>query len=205
MKTMELSVCVILYACALSLCWTKDCAMVVVWEIFSGNHPKRSDPLKVFVFPSLYAHLCWNSPKLIRFFLLLLFVLGKLMCFLYILPRTLCLRPESFMTFSSSSLLSLSCLILSLVSSSTRLPTWGVRNRGRRRFSKRPVSSVVGTAKWRQILQWINWHMLQEPLLIVIDVLQGWKGTNLTTRLYRLRSTSNLNTICGTTFISWFW
>lgn len=35
--------------------------------------------------------------------------------------------------------------------------------------------------------------------------LQGWKGTNLTTRQWRLRSISNQNTICGTTFISWFW
>lgn len=35
--------------------------------------------------------------------------------------------------------------------------------------------------------------------------LQGWKGTSLTIRQWRLRSISNQNTICGTIFISWFW
>lgn len=35
--------------------------------------------------------------------------------------------------------------------------------------------------------------------------LQGWKGTNLTTRQWLSRSILNQNTICGTTFISWFW
>lgn len=43
-------------------------------------------------------------------------------------------------------------------------------------------------------------------LILIRDyVLQAWKGTNLTTRRFPSKSTSNLNTTCGTTSTSWFW
>lgn len=143
MTTTGLSVCVTLCSCASSQCWTRGYGTEEVLETFSGDPPKRFGKL-----PNKQ-HIQQMAIALHRPVLKSLPKVG----FLCILPetgqrRSLCLQPEWFTTFCSSSWWSSSYSTSSLVSSSTPSLTWEARSRGRRRSWKPPVSSAVRTAEW---------------------------------------------------------